>query len=162
VSIRLFHEPDRESLKEITALCFDGVCIDQNIEEHFGLIDGKNWQSRKVRHIDADVEANRLGIYVAESAGSVIGYITTRIDMETKVGGIPNIAVMPEHRGKRIGHALMMRALDYFREQGMAYARIETLAQNDIGSSFYPDMGFKEVARQIHYAMPLDDQSNED
>lgn len=107
------------------------------------------------------MEANRSGIFVAESGGSVIGYITTRIDEESKVGGIPNIAVMPKYRGKRIGHALMKSALVYFREQGMMYARIETLAQNDIGSSFYPDTGFVEVARQIHYAMPLDQSSEE-
>jgi hypothetical protein len=37
----------------------------------------------------------------------------------------------------------------------MKLAKIETLMQNDIGSSFYPSVGFEEVARQIHYAMPL-------
>ena len=41
------------------------------------------------------------------------------------------------------------------RGQGMAMAKIETLAQNDSGQALYPRCGFREVARQIHYVMPL-------
>jgi hypothetical protein len=35
-------------------------------------------------------------------------------------------------------------------------AKIETLDQNPVGQALYPSLGFKEVARQIHYAMRLD------
>ena len=38
----------------------------------------------------------------------------------------------------------------------MAMAKIETLAQNERGQALYPRCGFREVARQIHYVMPLD------
>jgi hypothetical protein len=37
----------------------------------------------------------------------------------------------------------------------MTVAKIETLEQNPIGRRLYPALGFREVARQIHYAMPL-------
>ncbi|MBM3265352.1 MAG: GNAT family N-acetyltransferase [candidate division Zixibacteria bacterium] len=156
MTIRVYREADRQTLKEITAVYFDGVCIDQNIENRFGPIDGKNWQWRKVRHIDADVAANASGIFVAEFGECVAGYITTRIDRESRIDAIPNIAVLPEFQGKGIGKALMRRALDYLREQGMVLAKIETLDQNQIGSTFYPQTGFCEVARQIHYIMPLE------
>ena len=33
--------------------------------------------------------------------------------------------------------------------------RIETLAQNEVGQSLYPSLGFVEIARQIHYAQKL-------
>jgi hypothetical protein len=39
----------------------------------------------------------------------------------------------------------------------MTVAKIETLEQNPIGRSLYPSLGFVEIARQIHYAMPLID-----
>jgi ribosomal protein S18 acetylase RimI-like enzyme len=156
VTIRVYRDTDRQTLKDITAICFDGVSIDQNIEKRFGRIAGKTWQWRKVRHIDADVEANPGGVFVAEEDGRVIGYITTRVDHESGIGGIPNMAVLPECQGRGIGRALMECALAYFREQGMAYAKIETLDQNAVGSAFYPRMGFEEVARQIHYVMPLE------
>jgi ribosomal protein S18 acetylase RimI-like enzyme len=142
-------------LKEITAVCFDGVSIDQNIEKRFGPIGGRTWQWRKVRHIDADVEANPDGVFVAEEDGRAVGYITTRIDRGSKIGWIPNMAVLPAYQGHGIGKALMQKALDYFREEGMAFAKIETLDQNPVGTHFYPKVGFVEVARQIHYVMPL-------
>ena len=155
--IRSYQDKDLFVIKEITALCFDGVCIDQNIENLVGEIDSKSWQWRKVRHIDADVATNASGVFVAEVDKRVVGYITTRIDPESKVGGIPNIAVLPAAQGEGIGRALMERAILYFQEVGMHYTRIETLDQNDIGSDFYPNMGFKEVARQIHYVMSIPD-----
>ena len=84
--------------------------------------------------------------------------ITTRVDHVSKIGRIPNLSVLPEYRGKGVGKALMTAALDYFTEQGMLAAKIETLEQNPIGRRFYPQAGFVEVARQIHYAMPLADR----
>jgi ribosomal protein S18 acetylase RimI-like enzyme len=32
---------------------------------------------------------------------------------------------------------------------------IETMGSNPVGQSLYPSCGFKEVARQIHYAQRL-------
>lgn len=153
--IRPFRESDRQALKDITAICFDGVSIDQNIEKQFGMIAGRTWQWRKVRHIDADADANPSGIFVAEENGSVIGYITTRLDHDSKIGWIPNMAVLPGYQGRGMGKQLMQTALDYLRVSGMEYAKIETLDQNAIGSTFYPKTGFVEIARQIHYVMPL-------
>jgi len=141
---------------EITLVCFEGVSIDQNIERKFGVVGGKDWRFRKARHIIWDIEANPRGIFVVEEGDKSVGYITTRIDPETKIGWIPNIAVLPEYQGRGIGKALMERALNYLREQGMEMAKIETLEQNEIAKRFYPKIGFVEVARQIHYVMPLE------
>ncbi|MEZ4734252.1 MAG: GNAT family N-acetyltransferase [Caldilineaceae bacterium] len=154
--IRQFREADREAIKTITAICFEGVAIDHAMEERYGLIDGKDWRYRKVRHIDADIAANAEGIFVAEAEGQVIGYITTRIDPDTKVGGIPNLGVLPAYRGQGLGRQLIETATAYAKEQGMLYLRIETLAHNPIGQYLYPSCGFQEVARQIHYVLPLE------
>ena len=156
--IRKYEPRDLEHIKDITVICFEGVSIDHNIEKNFGQFAETNWKARKAAHMDDDVAANSDGIFVYEDEGSVIGYITTRLFRDALIGQIPNISVLPGHQGKGIGKALMQAAFDYFEEQGMMVAKIETLDQNDIGQSFYPSAGFKEVARQIHYAMPLSDR----
>lgn len=155
MNIRTFKDADLQKIKDITTECFDGVCIDQNIENLFGVIDGKNWQYRKKLHIDNDARSNAKGIFVAENEGDVIGYISTQVNLQTKIGSISNFAVLPKYRGKGLGKMLMEKAFSYFKEKGMLYARIETLEQNEIGKHLYPKLGFKDVARQIHYAMPL-------
>ena len=153
--IRRYRPDDLERLKQITVICFEGVSIDHNIEKTFGQFADTDWKARKSRHMDEDVAANADGIFVWEEDGKVIGYITTRLFQDSLIGQIPNISVLPGHQGKGIGKALMKAAFDYFEEQGMKVAKIETLDQNDVGQQFYPSVGFKEVARQIHYAMPL-------
>src|SRR4029079_11836257 len=85
--------------------------------------------------------------------GAVLGYITTRVDRDSRLGWIPNIGVRPELKGRGIGMQLMQYALAYLRHAGMTHVKIETLEPNQIGSRFYPQVGFQEVVRQIHSVM---------
>lgn len=156
MTIRPYRDTDRATLKALTGESFDGVSIDQNIERRFGTIAGHDWRWRKARHIDADAEAASAVIWVAEDdRGAIEGFITTRIDAEAGVGSIPNLVVRDGHRGQGIGRRLLSHALDHFRTVGLTLARIETLDQNPIGTHLFPACGFVEVARQIHYALPL-------
>ena len=106
-------------------------------------------------HINDDVDANADGVFVAEIDGEVAGYITTNVNHQTKIGGIPNLSVHPNFQQRGLGTELIETALVYLKEEGMLYSRIETLDQNPIGTAFYPKMGFVEIARQIHYIRPL-------
>ena len=156
VQIRPYREEDRERLKEITVAAFPGVSIDRLIEEQFGLLNGVDWAARKRQSIDADCDAHPAGILVAEAEeGRVIGYITTRINPDIRLGWIPNMAVEPDCQGMGIGKQLMQAALDYLRDAGMTHAKIETLTANERGQALYPSFGFVEVARQIHYVRKL-------
>jgi ribosomal protein S18 acetylase RimI-like enzyme len=154
--IRPYREADRAVMIRITVEAFDGVSIEQNIEQRFGTLAGHDWRWRKARHIDADIAAPDAAIWVAEDeSGAVVGYITTRIDKPAGVGLIPNLAVSAAVRGQGIGRQLIEYALARFREAGLEAARIETLEQNPIGRHLYPACGFVEVARQVHFAMRL-------
>lgn len=156
VTIRPYRESDRETITAITVEAFDGVSIDQNIERRFGIVGGHDWRWRKGRHIDEDVEAIGAAALVAENdRGEIVGYITTQIDREAGVGLIPNMAVRAGLRGQGIGRKLIEAAIDLFRDAGLELARIETLDQNSVGQHLYPDCGFVEVSRQIHFAMRL-------
>ena len=153
--IRPYLPDDLDAIKRLTVESFSGVTLEQNVENAIGLLHGHDWRWRKARHIDEDVAANPSGIFVAESQGCVVGYISTRIDRETGKGRIPNLAVAPEFRGQGLGRRLIEHALDYFRSEGLEYAIIETMAENEIGQHLYPACGFVEVARQVHFARRL-------
>ena len=157
MKIRNFEESDREALKEITVICFgESSSIDHKIEARFGKVGGNDWAWRKERHIDDDIATDPDGIFVAELDARPIGYITSRIDHEGKIGSIPNLAVLPSHRGQGFARSLIDAAVAYLKQAGMTHVRIETLAGNEIGEAFYTSYGFTEVARQIHYIMPID------
>ena len=154
--IRNYRPADLEFIKEITLLCFEDTSIDRNIEAQFGPIGDRDWRWRKLRHIEADVAGdNARGVFVCELDGQVVGYISARVDPESKIGWIPNMAVLPQHQEKGLGKMLMQTALDFLREQNMECVKIESLEQNPVGPRFYPGIGFQEVARQIHYIKRL-------
>ena len=155
ISLRLYRPEDLEPIKRLTVESFGGVTIEENVEAALGTLNGHDWRWRKARHIDEDVAANAAGIFVAEANGAMVGYITTRIDREAGKGRIPNLAVAAEYRGQGLGRKLIEHALDYFRQEKLAYAVIETMAQNEIGQHLYPACGFVEVARQAHFARRL-------
>jgi len=158
--IRPFHDTDLSALKEITVEAFDGASIDQMIERRFGLLNGGDWRGRKARNIDADVERDAKGTFVAETDGEVVGYVTTWTDAEAGIGHIPNVAVRAGHRGHGIGRQLIDHALDHFRRMGMTHARIETLESNKVGHHLYTSIGFEEITRQVHFIMALDGEED--
>jgi ribosomal protein S18 acetylase RimI-like enzyme len=155
MEIRAFKPADLPRLQAITVDSFEGVSIDRNIEERFGVVEGRDWKERKAHDISLDAEANPAGIFVAEEDGQIVGYVTTRLNHFKSIGQIPNLAVDPAYRSRGIASTLIQHALDYLRAEGMAMAKIETLVQNERGQSLYPRFGFVEVARQIHFVMPL-------
>lgn len=156
-TIRTYQPDDLPRLREITAATFGPVSIDRNLEERLGPFGPRDWRERKCASIDDDCRVQPDGVFVAVAEdGAVAGYVTTRLNHASKLGGIPNLAVDPDHQRHGLGRALLETAIAYLRASGMEVAKIETLEQNPIGQTLYPSLGFVEVARQIHYAKRLD------
>ena len=154
------HRPDDiPVLKQITVEAFEGVSIDQGIDLAFGLIHGHDWRWRKSRHLDADLLHNPAGIFVVEIDERIVGYISTWQDREAGIGHIPNVAIRAEFRGQGLGRRLIAHAMEHFRNCGLTHAKIETLEQNATGQHLYTSLGFREVARQIHFVADLRDES---
>jgi ribosomal protein S18 acetylase RimI-like enzyme len=157
VQIRRYRETDRQVLRDLTVEAFEGVSIDHNIDGLLGPIAARDWRWRKARHVDEDIDAPGAELAVAEDleTGCVVGYVTLKFNPDTKIGWIHNLAVSNAIRGQGLGRRLLDHALARFRDEGMTIAKIETLEQNPVGQHLYPSLGFREVARQIHYAMDL-------
>jgi len=155
MNIRLYQASDLDELKRITIEGFDGIAIDQSVEKELGMLSAHDWRWRKARHVDEDVEVNPTGVFVAQEFDKVLGYISTRVDYAAGKGRIPNLAVDKSVRGRGIGRSLIEHALDYFRREGMSFAMIETMDNNQVGQHLYPSCGFVEACRQIHFAMKL-------
>ncbi|KAA0134554.1 MAG: GNAT family N-acetyltransferase [Gimesia chilikensis] len=161
MKIRPYQPTDLDTLKAITVEAFQGVSIDQGIEQKYGLIQGHDWKWRKAGHVAADADREPTGIFVAELDDKIVGYISTWHDLEAGIGYIPNMAFVPECRGQGMGRKLLEYALAHFRELGLSLAKIETLEQNAVGNHLYTSLGFQEVARQIHFVAPLNSSDSQ-
>jgi ribosomal protein S18 acetylase RimI-like enzyme len=150
ITVRKYRPGDRRAVLRIAAESFDGVCLDQNIEEKFGRVGGR-WRDHKKDAVEYDLTRNSTSAFVAVSEGEVIGFVCNRLYHSRSIGHVANLAVRPEFQGRGAGRALLNATLEYFREQGMRYARIETLKQNERARRFYPSLGFEVVGEQIYY-----------
>lgn len=155
MDIRSYRPEDLPVLKEITVEAFDGVSIDQGMERAFGIINGHDWKWRKARQLDDDAEREAHEIFVAEIGGQIVGYVATWQDHEAGIGHIPNISIVRGQRGRGLGRRLIEFVLDHFRQSGLTHAKIETLVQNEVGTHLYTSLGFREVARQVHFLADL-------
>lgn len=95
---------------------------------------------------------------VAEENGEIVGYIMCRIEIGLsnfgfggfiKKGHIVSIAVMPQHRGKGIGQALVTKAMDGMRLYNAKQCFLEVRVTNTTAISLYKKLGFK-ITRTIH------------
>lgn len=152
VTIRNATQDDSDRIAQITIDVFEPASMDAIGEKMLGIA-GASWQQIKTEDVRNDLRANPEGCFVAEMNGQVVGYVTTSINRIASRGSIANLAVVQP--GKGIGRKLIQHALSYFRSLGLKRAHIATLACNEIGQHLYPDTGFQEVCRQIHYGMNL-------
>ena len=84
-------------------------------------------------------------IFVAELAGTVIGFVTVLAheaftdldDPPGTYGLVTDLAVLPPHRKQGVGRRLLERAEDFAREAGATELRIGVLAQNTAARRLY-------------------------
>ena len=155
VIIRPYRPEDLAVLQRITIEGFGSVSLDSLLEARFGTWCEQDWRVRKAEQIADDCAVNPAGVFVAELAGGIVGFITTRVDAPSRKGRIPNLAVSEQARGSGLGRRLVEHALSHLRATGMKIAQIETMANNPVGQHLYPSCGFEEITRQVHYAMEL-------
>ncbi|MDB6137459.1 MAG: rimI [Verrucomicrobiaceae bacterium] len=155
INLRAYQPNDLPVLRRITVESFASVALEQVLEQKLGRWNERGWKARKTDQVDDDCLSNPGGVFVAERAGEILGFITTRVDHHNERGRIPNMAVAEQARGLGLGRRLINHALDYLRIQGMKIVQIETMASNEVGTHLYPACGFEEMTRQVHYAMKL-------
>ncbi|MFO0924927.1 MAG: GNAT family N-acetyltransferase [Pirellulales bacterium] len=64
---------------------------------------------------------------------------------ETFQGAIQNLGVIPSHRGKGLGSALLFKALEGFANVGCQMAHLEVTVQNTAAVRLYQRLGFRRA-----------------
>jgi ribosomal protein S18 acetylase RimI-like enzyme len=83
-------------------------------------------------------QATWLISYLGTSCGTVQG-----VRERSGIGAIQNLGVTPSFRGRGIGTALLLRALEGFRRAGLGRAFLEVTAQNQAAIRLYRRLGFR-------------------
>lgn len=58
-------------------------------------------------------------------------------------GGIQNVGIVPDHRGKGLSHALLTKSLEGFKNAGLNLVDLEVTAENSVAIRLYQQAGFR-------------------
>ena len=152
IRIRTARATDADAIVALIGEVFERAAIDARIAKRLG---GAPWLAVKGAGVRRQLADNPAGCFVAESGGRIVGVVTTSVNRVASRGWIIDLAVSSACQGRGLGRRLLVRALAHFRRLRLHHAKIETLDTNLAGQHLYPQLGFVEVARQVHYAMPL-------
>ena len=101
IVIRPFRETDRAAVIALTVAAFPGVSIEHNVDERLGAVAVRDWQWRKGRDVELDIDSPGTELAIAEDVenGATVGYVTMAFDPGTRIGWIHNLAVEADLRG---------------------------------------------------------------
>ncbi|MCU0514184.1 MAG: GNAT family N-acetyltransferase [Anaerolineae bacterium] len=80
--------------------------------------------------------------FVAEVDAVPAGYIVCHLHPATRLGVIGLVGVVETARGQAVGQRLVLHALDWFWQQGMAGVQVTTQGRNLAGQRLYQRCGF--------------------
>lgn len=96
------------------------------------------------------------GLYVAEHAGQVIGWVHVLLQQRLEVDGYAEIGgLVVDTAARRLGagRALVSRAEQWAREQGSDRLRVRSNVTRVESHAFYPALGFKPIKTQHNYEL---------
>lgn len=97
-----------------------------------------------------DIAHNRFAYYVFITLDGIeVGYCGVWIILDE--AHITNIAVLPEHRGKKLGEQLLFKVMNLAKEAGANKMTLEVRVSNDIAQSLYKKLGFQEGGIRKRY-----------
>jgi GNAT superfamily N-acetyltransferase len=85
-----------------------------------------DWRADQERAVRAACSAEGMHVWVAEMDAAVTGFVAARLDHEESMGEIYMIAVDPAYQCNGVGSLLTSFALQWFKDNGMALAMVET------------------------------------
>lgn len=88
--------------------------------------------------LSAAVDADDVGLFVAERDGEVIGYASSESPVDGDIGRV-SVYVDPEYWGDDVGTTLFDRACEFLRTHGATIVEDTVLAANDVGVAFYDE-----------------------
>ena len=129
LDIRPVRGSDNDDMYELTILAFSPIFT--SFEEILGSdiykVIWPDWKASKKKSIGKLCQKDSQSFtFVAELNGTIVGFVTYKLDSESKTGTIQLLAVHPDFQCKGIGTELNKFALKKMREGGMEMGVAET------------------------------------
>ena len=99
-------------------------------------------------------EKRGLTIYLAIKDQQIIGKVN--LQLNSKVGGIYGLGVLPKYRGKGLGRAILLMAIEKLKEAKADEVMLQVVAENTNALNLYKSCGFTETSTMDYYEIRLE------
>jgi ribosomal protein S18 acetylase RimI-like enzyme len=96
-------------------------------------------------------EKRGMTSYLVEKEGQIIGKVN--LQLTTKLGAIFGLGVLPEHRRKGYGRALLLLAIEKLREANSQEIMLQVAAENSNALNLYKSCGFEETSTMDYFEL---------
>jgi ribosomal protein S18 acetylase RimI-like enzyme len=105
----------------------------------------------KEEDISMPEEEEKCGsyIYMAEVNNKIIGKV--HLEISDGIGGIFGLGVLPQHRKKGYGRAILVGAIEKLREKNSKDIMLQVEAKNSNALNLYKSCGFQETSTMDYY-----------
>ena len=99
-----------------------------------------------------EVEEKRgMTSYLVEKEGQVIGKVN--LQLTSKLGAIFGLGVLPKHRRKGYGRALLLLAIEQLKEANAQEIMLQVAAENANALNLYKSCGFEETSTMDYFEL---------
>jgi ribosomal protein S18 acetylase RimI-like enzyme len=92
-----------------------------------------------------------MTIYLAQVDSRIVGKVN--LQLVNGLGGIYGLGVLPEHRGKGLGRAILVEAIEKLQAAGAARIMLQVEAGNATALNLYTSCGFRATSVMDYWAV---------
>jgi ribosomal protein S18 acetylase RimI-like enzyme len=156
LEIRPFRETDLDDILQISVLAWTPIfeSFRQILGDSLFAIVYPDWRADQRRGTERDCrDENGWSAWVAERAGTLVGFVLFRLNHDTKIGEVGYNAVHPDHQNSGTGTMMCEFALGKMREGGMRAANVGTGGDSSHAPArrVYEKVGFRPLPVVSYY-----------
>ncbi|MFS0779977.1 ribosomal protein S18-alanine N-acetyltransferase [Neobacillus sp. 3P2-tot-E-2] len=97
-----------------------------------------------------EIYNNKFAVYIVlEEDQKIIGYVGAWVVIDE--AHITNVAILPSHRGKKLGEALLRKMMTVAKDMGARSMTLEVRVTNNVAQSLYRKLGFQNGGIRKNY-----------
>jgi len=113
----------------------------------------EGYSSKQDMLLPEEEEKKGMLIYLAIKDNKIVGKI--HLEMNSEVGGIYGLGVLPEYRGKGYGRAILIGGIKIMKEYNRKKIMLQVAAENATALKLYKSCGFIETSTMDYYELKL-------
>ncbi len=110
-------------------------------------------EGARVLLLPEEEEKRGMTIFLAERCGQAVGKV--HLQLIDGLGGIYGLGVLPEHRKKGLGRAILTMAVQWLKGAGAQEVMLQVVTDNLNALRLYESCGFETTSVMEYYGLPL-------